>query len=221
MSLDGTPVGPRSAGRLPDPRWRAQSAASRQLGLILALALGLAFVAGAVACSGTENRDSVAVPDRHGVTKTAATVRAERRLFDGAPPVIPHQPFGAACVSCHNQEGKAVEGVGFAPPSPHELTAGMSAHSRCQQCHVFQVIDEPWVANTFSGLRQDLRRGRRLFDGAPPVIPHETLMRENCLACHSGPAAREEIRTSHPERPRCRQCHVAQTTTSEFRPPGT
>ncbi|MCB1057222.1 MAG: hypothetical protein KDD11_17105 [Acidobacteria bacterium] len=148
-------------------------------------------------------------------------MRAERRLFDGAPPVIPHQPFGAPCISCHNLEGKAVEGVGFAPPSPHELTGGMSALSRCQQCHVFQVTDQPWVDNTFVGLRQDLRQGTRLYDGAPPVIPHQLLMRDNCLACHAGPAAREEIRTSHPERIRCRQCHVAQTTTSEFRPPGT
>jgi cytochrome c-type protein NapB len=41
-------------------------------------------------------------------------------------------------------------------------------------------------------------------------------MRENCAACHAGPAAREEIRTSHPERTRCRQCHVEVTARSEF-----
>ncbi len=51
---------------------------------------------------------------------------------------------------------------------------------------------------------------------APPVIPHQLLMRENCAACHTGPAAREEIRCTHPERVRCAQCHVEATTTVEF-----
>jgi predicted CXXCH cytochrome family protein len=37
-------------------------------------------------------------------------------------------------------------------------------------------------------------------------------MRENCAACHVGPGAREEIITTHPERTRCRQCHVPVTT---------
>jgi cytochrome c-type protein NapB len=109
-----------------------------------------------------------------------------------------------------------VAGLGFAPPSPHELTDGMSASSRCQQCHVFQRTTEQFVANTFAGLRQDLRHGRRLNDLTPPVMPHKLLMRENCSACHTGAAAREEIRTSHPERPRCMQCHVPQETTETF-----
>ena len=41
-------------------------------------------------------------------------------------------------------------------------------------------------------------------------------MRENCLACHTGPAVRQEIATTHPERSRCRQCHVEETSRSEF-----
>jgi hypothetical protein len=41
-------------------------------------------------------------------------------------------------------------------------------------------------------------------------------MRENCAACHTGPAAREEIRTTHPERIRCRQCHVPVGSRTEF-----
>lgn len=182
--------------------------------------LGLAVAALLVACQ----PDPVAVPGREGAEKSAATVRAVRRLYDGAPPVIPHASFGAACSSCHNERGMDVAGVGFAPPSPHADTRGMATQvegpfSRCQQCHVFQApeVEEPWRANQFVGLRQDLRRGRRLYQGAPPVIPHRTFMRENCLACHSGPAAREEIRTTHPERPRCRQCHVEQVITTEFR----
>ena len=166
-----------------------------------------------VACGGG---DGVPVPDHEGAVKTAALERAERRAYDGAPPVIPHENFSITCTECHNLEGVAVEGTGFSPPSPHEVTRGMSAISRCRQCHVFRETETLFVDNSFVGLRQDLRRGRRLYDGAPPVIPHKILMRENCRACHAGPAAREEIRTSHPERARCRQCHVEQTTNAVF-----
>ncbi|MFQ5776564.1 MAG: nitrate reductase cytochrome c-type subunit [Terriglobia bacterium] len=152
-----------------------------------------------------------------GVWKSSAAERAQRRAYDGAPPVIPHQNFGMTCTSCHNRRGIEIEGVGFAPPTPHEKTLGMSAVSRCRQCHVFAETAALLVDNRFVGLRQDLRRGRRLNPLAPPTIPHKTFMRENCLACHTGPAAREEIRTTHPERTRCRQCHVPVTTTATFR----
>lgn len=161
----------------------------------------------------------VAVPGRPDATKTAAAERAVRRAFDGAPPVIPHEPLGAACTSCHNQRGLAVPDLGFAPPSPHEETTGMSAISRCQQCHVSRRGDGFFAETEFAGFAQDLRRGRRLHDLAPPVIPHKVFMRENCQACHTGPAAREEIRTTHPERTRCRQCHLEQRTTREFEAP--
>jgi len=148
--------------------------------------------------------------------KNSATVRAARRAYDGAPPVVPHEDFGMSCVSCHNEQGVELEDVGFAPPSPHELTDGMNALSRCRQCHVFKAADTLFVANDFAGLRQDLRRGPRLNPLAPPTIPHKTFMRENCTACHSGAAAREEIRTPHPDRTRCRQCHVPTFTRAQF-----
>ena len=168
---------------------------------------------GIAGCAAQDGSDPTA-------TKSDAAVRAERRLFDGAPPVIPHEPFSAGCVSCHNIEGVAVEGVGFSPPSPHEQTSGMSAMSRCRQCHVFRQGADQFVANSFVGLRQDLRAGRRLNRLSPPVIPHQVQMRENCAACHTGPAAREAIRTTHPERVRCRQCHVEQVADGLFRPAG-
>ncbi len=142
------------------------------------------------------------------VEKTPAFDRATRRAFDGAPPVIPHAPQGAACTSCHNDRGLQVPELGFAPPSPHALTAGLSDRSRCRQCHVFRTTDELFRTSTFAGLDQNLRKGERLYGRAPPVIPHDVLMRENCAACHDGPAAREPIRTPHPERVRCRQCHL-------------
>ncbi len=148
--------------------------------------------------------------------KSPATVRAERRLFDGAPPTVPHDNFGIECTACHNAEGMEVDDVGYAPPSPHEQTRGMSVLARCRQCHVFIQTDEEFTKNGFVGLRQDLRKGKRLNPLSPPTIPHKTFMRDNCLACHSGPAAREEIRTPHPERRRCVQCHVRVHETSAF-----
>ena len=71
--------------------------------------------------------------------------------------------------------------------------------------------DALFVASGYEGLAQDLVAGDRATPGAPPRIPHRVLMRENCVACHDGPGAREEVRTTHPERWRCRQCHVPVT----------
>ncbi len=187
----------------------------KRLALLLAVSL--------VACGGSEDGGdsaaqgpSVPVAGRDGALKTTPLERAKRRAYDGAPPVIPHQPMGMNCIACHNERGMDVADVGFAPPSPHERTEGLSALSRCEQCHVFRTTDAKFVANTFAGLPQDLRPGARAYDGAPPVLPHGLLMHENCLACHSGPAAREEIRTTHPERENCVQCHVVQDEATTF-----
>ena len=159
--------------------------------------------------------DKVPVPGRPGAAKTSAVVRAERRLFDGAPPVIPHRSMGADCLSCHSGEGTQVDGLGFAPPNPHAESAGGDMR-RCRQCHVFAQTAGVFRASSFEGIRQDLRKGSRLHEFAPPVMPHPLLLRENCSACHTGPAAREEIRCPHPERVRCQQCHVAQETEATF-----
>ena len=186
--------------------WRGgRSCPWLQTAVLMAL-LGLS-----AACAGTPG------PDEGAPGRSPAPVRAERRAYDGAPPVIPHLDFGSACTECHGERGVEVAGVGFSPPSPHEATQGLSALSRCRQCHVEKQTDSTFQGNSFAGLRQDLRRGRRLYDQAPPVMPHPVFMRENCAACHSGPAAREEIRTPHPERQRCNQCHVPQQTATLFR----
>jgi cytochrome c-type protein NapB len=109
-----------------------------------------------------------------------------------------------------------VSGVGFAPASPHEGTAYERATGRCRQCHVFRTTGDLFVDNSFEGVAQDLAAGDRATAGAPPRIPHRILMRENCIACHDGPGARAAIRTTHPERVRCRQCHVPVETTERF-----
>lgn len=176
--------------------------------LILALALA--------ACSRGAGDGRAPVPGEDGRFKTAAPLRALRRAYDGAPPVIPHAPFGVDCASCHNERGIEVPGVGFAPPSPHAKTSGLSEISRCEQCHVQRTTEALFAENGLVAMAQDLRRGSRLYDGAPPVIPHRVFMRENCQACHAGAAAREEIRCSHPERARCQQCHVPADGIGEF-----
>ena len=179
----------------------------RRLPLVLVLALA--------ACS-RGDRASVQVPGHEGRSKSPASVRAQRRLYDGAPPVIPHLPFGAACTSCHGTGGVEVPGVGYSPPSPHAETTGLGPLARCEQCHVFRRTQEELVANAFAGLRQDLRPGDRSHALAPPTLPHAVFLRENCRACHTGPAAREEIRCTHPERIRCLQCHVPVTSAGSF-----
>ena len=179
-------------------------------------AAALALLVLSWACAPDVDGVWVDVPGRGGALKSAASERAARRAYDGAPPVIPHASFGADCAACHTREGLSVPGVGFAPASPHALTPGIGDTARCRQCHVERTTAQLFVPNRFEGLPQDLRRGARAHPLAPPVIPHQLLLRDNCAACHAGPAAREEIRTSHPERERCAQCHVPQADAGAF-----
>lgn len=171
----------------------------------LAVGLGLAAVVMLTACQ----REGAAV------SQSPASVRATRRAYDGSPPAIPHAPFGAACTSCHGSEAMQIAGVGLSPMSPHgDAVAG--ALQRCEQCHVYKQTEALFRSSTFAGVAQDLRKGPRLYDGAPPVMPHDYFMREQCAACHVGDRARAEIRCSHPERVRCEQCHVPATTAAVF-----
>lgn len=166
----------------------------------------LLLVAACGGGDGASGEPDVPVPGRPGARKTAAAARAARRAFDGAPPVIPHDRLGA-CLACHGEERIEVPGLGLAPKNPHGETPGMG-DARCEQCHVFQRTDEVFVASEFEGRPQDLRAGPRAYEGAPAALPHPVFLREDCLACHAGPAAREELRCTHPERTRCLQCHA-------------
>lgn len=131
--------------------------------------------------------------------------RAERRAFDGAPPVVPHpidQLTTASCMACHG-EGLFIAEV-YAPPMSHDFM------HNCTQCHVEQLSPAFSVprlaANSFEGLEAPLL-GHRAWQGAPPVIPHPTFMRENCMSCH-GPTGPDAIRTTHPWQTNCLQCHA-------------
>lgn len=136
--------------------------------------------------------------------------RAARRAYDGAPPRIPHdigQMETGDCVSCH-QDGVRI-GPRVAPAMSHE------AYSSCTQCHVVEEAPMPGaeraletgppIASTFVGLESP-ERGVRAWEGAPPQIPHATRMRERCASCHGSLA--EGLRTSHPWRQSCTQCHA-------------
>ena len=128
------------------------------------------------------------------------------RAYSGAPAVIPHPVLeentltGEDCLGCHKKGGFVPKFQAYAPIVPHP------EKSNCRQCHnpanQKQFFKETrWAKHT--GVR-----GFVHLPGAPPVVPHSLQMRENCLACHGGPAAVSEIRTTHPERVNCLQCHV-------------
>ncbi|MGE3311948.1 MAG: hypothetical protein AB7O66_18435 [Limisphaerales bacterium] len=136
--------------------------------------------------------------------------RATRRAFDGAPPVVPHPidaTSSANCRVCH-AEGLVVRDV-VAPRMSHPEMGS------CTQCHVptdggVPPVPRDWgltlAGNSFVG-GVSVGRGSRAWPEAPPTIPHSTWMRENCASCH-GPTGLVGLRTSHPERMLCTQCHV-------------
>lgn len=124
------------------------------------------------------------------------------RLFSGAPPTIPHEVDGLGrhdCLDCH-RDGDALAGGERAKATPHpEL-------ERCQQCHLTTSESELFVASQFEGWTYPL--GAVGQPMGPPLIPHPLTLRENCLGCHGDDAEDPFLRTSHPERVRCEQCHV-------------
>ncbi len=139
----------------------------------------------------------------------ALSQRSERRAYSGAPPVIPHpidQRSAAGCLACHASGMKI--GARIAPPLSHpQMTV-------CFQCHVESTnrVLQPQgpkllIENVFAGLASP-EAGTRAWPGAPPTIPHATFMRENCAGCH-GVFGKPGMRTTHPWRNNCLQCHAA------------
>ena len=162
-----------------------------------------------VSLAGCGSRQPSTGDPQPSVRARATVERAAARAYDGAPPTIPHAIAGE-CASCHDDDGTAITGVGVAPASPHGRDRMAGDMSRCRQCHVPAATAALLVGSRFTGMPQGPWRGGRFYEGAPPTIPHSLQLRENCLACHGGESARPEIRTTHPERIRCGQCHVAQ-----------
>ncbi len=138
-----------------------------------------------------------------------------RRAYHGAPPIIPHeilddQSYGAdSCLNCHANGDFAPIFGGFAPTTPHpELI-------NCRQCHVPAVTDTLFTEADWQTVMPPALNQNAL-SSSPHPIPHDLLLRENCLACHGGPAVPDEIRVSHPERVNCQQCHVLIDSNEEW-----
>ncbi|TWU11728.1 Nitrate reductase cytochrome c-type subunit (NapB) [Symmachiella macrocystis] len=131
--------------------------------------------------------------------------RDANRAFNGAPPTIPHsidQISDASCVACHSV-GAKTQSLRI-PSMSHQLL------SNCTQCHVESSSRHAnpihFRENRFDGVKAP-QQGPRSFPGAPPQIPHTTWMRSNCKSCH-GYVGLQGIRTTHPWRNNCLQCHA-------------
>ncbi len=130
--------------------------------------------------------------------------RAINRAYNGAPPTVPHpvdQLSSASCTACH--------GEGWLSMSLRISKMSHGYLANCMQCHVENILGANQllvVANSFSGLPAPAG-GPRAFPEAPPMVPHTTWMRSECLSCH-GPTGLYGIRTTHPWRQNCLQCHA-------------
>jgi len=150
--------------------------------------------------------------------EASSRLRASRRAFNGAPPIIPHpteNTTDAACYACHSN-GAKIAG----------LKASVMSHpflANCVQCHApmaptpFQDVDAT-VQTSFVGLPAP-KQGERASKGAPPTIPHSRWMRENCSACHGGPNGWAGMESTHPWRTNCTQCHAPSATLDQMPTP--
>ncbi len=141
------------------------------------------------------------------------------RQYPGSPPRIPHPvnlTFSGEqtdCLSCHAKGGYSPEYGKFIPVTPHPENV------LCYQCHVQVTTEELFVGTDWESIEPP-RLGRSFLSSSPPPIPHDLQLRENCIACHTGPGAVVEIRVAHAARGNCRQCHVPALQTApmaEFR----
>ncbi|QYK49292.1 MAG: nitrate reductase cytochrome c-type subunit [Phycisphaeraceae bacterium] len=148
-----------------------------------------------------------AVADKLASRVRSMEHRASLRAYEGAPPVIPHAIADLniqTCRACH------AEGL-----NAGDKVAKMVSHTyltNCTQCHVEAqpTSNDPAdlsIGNLFVGLRPSGYGGTRAWGGAPPVMPHTTFMRTNCISCH-GEHGYDGWRPDHLSRTNCVQCHV-------------
>lgn len=156
------------------------------------------------------------VPARTDADTRTFAKYEDRRAFPGAPPAIPHPiddgadfESGKRCAACHVKGGYVPKYNAYAPVTPHPN------FYNCRQCHVPRRSDTLFRETAWATVARP-KMSLRAMPGAPPAIPHALQMRENCLACHSGPSSVPAIRSSHPERGNCRQCHVPRMTEDAF-----
>lgn len=137
--------------------------------------------------------------------------RAALRLYEGAPPVVPHavEQWGRYdCLQCH-RDGSAAGNGRTAPIAPHP------EQTNCRQCHVVQTVTSTFRQNTFVALRLPDLLPPRANPIGPPHIPHRLQDRHDCVSCHlpkdslidanyQAPVPKHGMRTN------CTQCHVPQ-----------
>ena len=181
-------------------------------------------------------------PRRPAAHRRTLSMYRSLRAFPGAPPRVPHglqagEYRGTRCNACHERGGWVERFASYAPLTPHpELADCLQCHlpddamvgvapprpgtdDVCLQCHVAGGGAIPELPLAWEPAAWP-RVGAGGASGTPPPIPHGLEMRGNCLACHAGPAAVEEVRTLHPERADCRQCHVTVGSEDVFSRPG-
>ncbi len=137
----------------------------------------------------------------------------ELRQYPGSPPQIPHEVAPSfsgeepECLSCHANGGYSQEFGKFIPVTPHPEQV------LCYQCHAKPQTEKLFVESKWQSIATP-RLGRSFLSSSPPPIPHSLQLRENCIACHTGPGAVAEIRVAHADRGNCRQCHVPDVQTT-------
>lgn len=137
----------------------------------------------------------------------------ELRQYPGSPPMVPHvvppsfSDEKLNCLSCHERGGYDAEKEAFVPVTPHP------EKESCFQCHVPKNTERLFVENEWQSVPPP-KLGISELGGSPPSIPHSLQLRDDCIACHAGPAAVAEIRVEHASRGNCRQCHVPMVTES-------
>jgi len=176
-------------------------------------------------------------PPRRGTARprTLSRFRANR-AYPGAPPRIPHALTSTelrttTCTVCHERGGYSPRFLAYVPRTPHpELTdclqchtpdahllgvalPGNEANDICRQCHALGANrNQPSTHRAWGDVDWRPAQWPPLdpvrASGTPPPIPHDLALRGNCGTCHVGQSAISEIRTAHPERSNCRQCHL-------------
>jgi cytochrome c-type protein NapB len=167
---------------------------------------------------------------RPGARRRTLALFQSLRAYPGAPPRIPHSLAPdefrrTTCNACHERGGYSARFAAYAPITPHP------GYRNCLQCHTADdgSVGIPAYGRGRAAAAPDARVQRppaplfvpldwrpaqwpainlRPLPGSPQAIPHTLELRGNCLACHVGPGAVAEIRTTHPERANCLQCHV-------------
>ena len=171
-----------------------------RLPLVLSVLLILPLLAG---CSPSPQAAAAPASRDQSLPKLLAA-RDANRLYDGAPPVIPHQVAELGrenCISCHAPGANTNPDL-IGPPRSHP------AWGDCRQCHVERTTTAVLVSNEVTPLRWPAK-GHRQTAISPPMIPHHLQNREDCAVCHIGEQAPVAIRAAHGYRPECRQCHLA------------